>query len=181
MDGLTWTKESTGTRKYRSSVYSGTVPAYSGAEEYAKPYQLFFEKDGVDTPLTPARWPNAKLSDFSAFDHSKDSTGPLCYSADSSDLPCHKAADGSQDPNEAAHPGEELSLLFSKTSSGHDEELLQTAGSKGTADWGRINDSNIDFTDTMVVLNFGAMGDQSTGCKVTQFNKDGGWLKYTLP
>ena len=61
------------------------------------------------------------------------------------------------------------------------QELLQTAGSKGTADWGRINDSNIDFTDTMVVLNFGAMEDQSTGCKVTQFNKDGGWLKYTLP
>jgi len=168
-------------------VYSGTVPAYSGAEEYAKPYQLFFEVDGVDTPLTPARWPNAKLSDFSAFDHSVlgSGAGPLCYSSDNSDLPCHKTCvDGvcTQDKSTPAEPDEELTLIFRGQTSSHDEELLQTAGgpTTGAGDAGRIQDSHIDFTDTMVVLNFGAMGDQSTGCRVKSFNSSVGYLTYTL-
>jgi len=168
MDSLTWTAESPSTCKYRSSVWPDDI----------KPYQLFFNKDGVDTPFTPARWPNAKLSDYSAWAHSVKGSGegPLCYSSDDSDLPCK---DGTS-VDEPAGADEELMMVFSGKSSSHDE-LLQVRGSADDgADWARINESGIDFTDTMVVMAFGAMATQTTGCRVKTYNVTGGYLTYTL-
>jgi len=72
---LEWTKDSSfsGGCVYRSAPVTGTVPWFLWIDE---------------VPLTPARWPNAKLSDYSVFDKTNAAgEGPLAFTSQESSLP----------------------------------------------------------------------------------------------
>ena len=67
----TWTQDPTSQCKWSTSIPNGeTIPWFLWVKN----------ADGSMTPLTPARWPNAKFSDFSVFNTTKK---PVAYSTSS--------------------------------------------------------------------------------------------------
>ena len=134
-----WTLKSGSSCIYESSPIEDTVP-----------WQLWLD---THTVLTPARWPNAKLSDLSVFTAmSATGEGPLAYSDRKSDKP---------DPN---NRGKLLTLIDDGT---HNPSLRDAMKA-------------IDFTDTLAVQSFGSLYQYTTGSRVKSTDAASGSLTYTI-
>lgn len=130
---MSWTLDSSPGCVYRSRRLT---------EQETVPWQLFVD----EVPLTPARWPNARLDDLSVFRPlAANGSGPLAYSDKTSTL---------------GHLVDDEHDLIHKPS---------------------MASSGIDFTDCVVVLPLGTMGQSPTGCLVSQHTAGQSHLQYTPP
>ena len=81
-DAMKWTKASASASASSTGVASCIYRSAPYDREATVPWQLFLG----DRPLTPARWPNARLDDLSVFapHNLLNGSGPLAYSAKNS-------------------------------------------------------------------------------------------------
>eukprot|EP00931_Biecheleriopsis_adriatica_P056858 TRINITY_DN33724_c0_g1_i1.p1 TRINITY_DN33724_c0_g1~~TRINITY_DN33724_c0_g1_i1.p1 ORF type:complete len:725 (-),score=106.59 TRINITY_DN33724_c0_g1_i1:148-2247(-) len=143
-------------------VWGATVPTGSTV-----PWFLWAEKDGMLKPLTPARWPNAKFSDFSVFNNPQaESGGALSYSS-ASFTPA--VSDGASLLEEASngvgYPKYDIDMEL--TDDPNTGPSLKNAG--------------IDFTDTYVVQSLGTLAQYTMAGRVSSFDNDTGSVTYQLP
>jgi len=141
------------------------------------PWQLWVGDEFEDLPvgarpLTPARWPNARLAEYEPFIPSGGGAGEF----DAEEV--NEEFNAEETTSEEASTG---AFLYSSKRSSRIEDggVLNLENDEASAE--RLRQSGIDFTDTMLVQAYGSMLEKTTGSFVRSYNPATGSLTFELP